>query len=245
MMKTILAIAITLLGFAACKNAGNRSQTHITADAYNNKAVPADKFKALISTSNSNDVIDVRTAAEYEQGHIPGATNFDWQSQEFNGLIASLDKAKPVYIYCQRGGRSAEAAEAMRNAGFQNVIELEGGMTAWAGAGFETEGPGSPKKPTGITPEAFQQMLKTDKYVLVDFSAKWCGPCKKVTPMVRQIAIENSNVQLIEIDVDDNDLLANSMNINAIPLLHIYKNGKLHWQHVGLISKKEVLENFN
>ena len=76
-------------------------------------------------------VLDVRGADEYEKEHIADASNIDWNGDSFEEETSTLDKEKPVYIYCNSGNRSAKAAMHLRKAGFKNVYELKGGMTAW------------------------------------------------------------------------------------------------------------------
>ncbi|MCC7502264.1 MAG: rhodanese-like domain-containing protein [Flavobacteriales bacterium] len=79
-------------------------------------------------------LIDVRTPAEYADGHIEGALNLDWAGGVLEQRMATLDKAKPVLLYCASGRRSAAAREAMSAAGFGDVKDLSGGITAWRSA---------------------------------------------------------------------------------------------------------------
>lgn len=73
-------------------------------------------------------VIDVRTKEEYDSGHIKNAINIDFYSDDFEKEISVLDKNKEYMIYCRSGGRSSEALEIMKEMGFKNVSELEGGI---------------------------------------------------------------------------------------------------------------------
>ena len=82
---------------------------------------------AQISLTPATRVIDVRTPAEYAEGHIQGATNFDVEGTTFAESIASLDKSAAYSVYCRSGRRSAIAVELMNAAGFTNVSDL-GGM---------------------------------------------------------------------------------------------------------------------
>ena len=79
-------------------------------------------------------MLDVRTPAEYTQGHLSNARNIDWNGGEFEKSIAKLDKSKPVFVYCLSGGRSAAAASKMRSIGFREVYELSGGFAKWKAA---------------------------------------------------------------------------------------------------------------
>ena len=78
-------------------------------------------------------LVDVRTAAEYADGHIPNAVNIDVYSADFAEKIAKLDKERTVAIYCRSGRRSKSAAEQAVKLGFK-VVELDGGVLSWSGA---------------------------------------------------------------------------------------------------------------
>lgn len=84
-------------------------------------------------------VLDVRTAGEYETGHLKKAILANWNNQEeFVKKMQTLDKSKPVYTYCMVGGRSAAAAEWLRTKGY-TVYNMDGGITAWKKAGKPVE----------------------------------------------------------------------------------------------------------
>lgn len=79
-------------------------------------------------------VIDVRTPAEWQQGVIAGADLFiDYNGANFKQEIAKLDKSKTYIIYCRSGGRSTGASQVMSEAGFKNVINMQGGISSWGG----------------------------------------------------------------------------------------------------------------
>ena len=84
-------------------------------------------------------VLDVRTAREFEAGHIPGAVNIDVNSPEFEKKVAELDKAKPYLVHCASGVRSVRACEKMNRMDFKQLINLQGGMKAWEKAGKPVE----------------------------------------------------------------------------------------------------------
>ena len=94
-------------------------------------SVDADEFSREI-TKPGVQLVDVRTAEEYTNGHIPNAVNIDVLSPNFAQEIAKLDKAQPVALYCRSGRRSKSAAEEAVKQGFK-VVELDGGIISWKG----------------------------------------------------------------------------------------------------------------
>jgi rhodanese-related sulfurtransferase len=83
--------------------------------------------------SQASDVqlVDVRTPEEYAEGHLPNAVNMNISDASFDAKIATLDKTKPVMVYCKMGGRSAKAAAKLKEAGFTTITDLEGGIVNW------------------------------------------------------------------------------------------------------------------
>jgi thioredoxin 1 len=109
--------------------------------------LPAIEFAAKIKEIPDAVIVDVRTPEEFSNGHLHNAKNFDWQGDQFDKQISSLDKSKSVFIYCHSGNRSRSAASNMRVSGFKKVYELEGGIIKWEAAHFPVT------KTNSITPE--------------------------------------------------------------------------------------------
>jgi rhodanese-related sulfurtransferase len=107
--------------------------TTIYCNAQQNKGVELVKPAEFAQKLNSGEgqLIDVRTPKEYKSGYIKGAVNMHLYDNDFEQRIDTLDKNKPVYVYCKVGGRSAEAVTLMKKKGFRHIIELDGGMDAW------------------------------------------------------------------------------------------------------------------
>ena len=80
--------------------------------------------------------LDVRTPGEFNEGHIEGSQLIDFQSGNFENEIAALDKSKTYAVYCRSGNRSGQAVKVMREAGFNNLYNLNGGVIDWANAGL-------------------------------------------------------------------------------------------------------------
>jgi rhodanese-related sulfurtransferase len=85
-------------------------------------------------------VLDVRTKEEFEQGHISGAQNIDFNNTAaFNEYVSQLDASKKYLIYCRSGNRSGQALKIMQDQGFTQITNLDGGIQAWQSAGYELE----------------------------------------------------------------------------------------------------------
>lgn len=90
----------------------------------------SDEFAEHIKSDNVQ-LIDVRMKSEFDEGHIKGAKNFHIYGKEFQDSILTLDKEKPVYVYCKAGARSEEAALELKKVGFKKVYDLKGGFSSW------------------------------------------------------------------------------------------------------------------
>ncbi len=92
-----------------------------------------------------------------------------------------------------------------------------------------------------ITKENFKsEVLESQKTVLIDFYADWCGPCRMVGPIVDEIANERADVKVCKINVDEENELASAFNVSSIPMLAVVKNGKVSNQAVGYRPKADI-----
>lgn len=98
-----------------------------------------------------------------------------------------------------------------------------------------------------ISNENFEsEVMESDKVVLVDFYADWCGPCKAMSPIIDEIAGEvDERVKVCKLNVDDCQDIALQYNVMSIPTLIIFKNGSVARTLVGLRDKEDVLNNIN
>lgn len=95
-----------------------------------------------------------------------------------------------------------------------------------------------------ITKENFEEVvLKSEKTVLIDFWATWCGPCRMLAPVIEEIAEEYAQEYVVgKVNVDEEGELASAFKVMSIPMLAVLKNGKVEKTSVGFMSKAEVLE---
>ena len=95
-----------------------------------------------------------------------------------------------------------------------------------------------------VTDENFdEKVLKSDKPVLVDFWAEWCGPCKQLAPLVEEAAKEfKDKIKVCKMDVDANKEVASAFGIRSIPTLMIFTNGELSGAEIGALTKQQLDE---
>ncbi len=93
-----------------------------------------------------------------------------------------------------------------------------------------------------LTKDKFEnEVIKSDKPVLIDFSAVWCGPCRMVAPIVDEIAEENPLIKVCKVDVDEEPELAQAFGVSSIPMLVVVKNGKITASAVGARPKESII----
>ena len=182
-------------------------------------------------------LLDVRTIDEYNNGHIAHALQADWlQKNQFAERVAYLDKSKPVYVYCLSGGRSAQAATWLRDNGFTHVNNLQGGINAWRQASEPVAGTASVPQ---MTDEQFT--AATGKgWVLVDFGAPWCPPCRKMEPVLTAFQAKHPDVKLVKIDAGEQTELVKKLGVTALPVFLFYKNGQQVWRNNGVVTAAQL-----
>ncbi|WP_452227831.1 MULTISPECIES: thioredoxin [unclassified Lacinutrix] len=89
----------------------------------------------------------------------------------------------------------------------------------------------------------FSEIINQDKPVLVDFFATWCGPCKALAPVLKQVKDAlGENVSILKIDVDKNQTLAAKYQVKGVPTMLLFKNGKQVWRQSGVLQKEELIK---
>lgn len=231
-------ILITALVLNSCSNAQQNGKT----------ALAANEFSEKLKASHDAQLVDVRTPEEFKAGHLENAKNFDWNNDNFDMQMNTLDKTKPVFVYCLSGGRSGAAAKKMRSEGFKEVYEMQGGMIKWRAANMpetnEPENAATANK--GMNKLQFEELLKSDKLVLVDFYADWCGPCQKMKPYIEEIEKEMKyKVKVVRINADQNKELYKQLGITSLPTIRGYKNNVMRWSAESLLTKEELMNAIN
>ena len=102
-------------------------------------------------------------------------------------------------------------------------------------------------KPVTITDDNFDvEVTKSDKPVLIDFWAAWCGPCRMIAPIMEEIAVEYEGKAIIgKVDVDENQQIAIKLGVRSIPTLLIFKDGQLKDTIIGAVPKSQIVTKLN
>ena len=194
-------------------------------------------FSEKIKATSNAQIIDVRTPEEFASEHIDNAVNVNFLGDDFVSNVQKIDKSKPVFLYCKIGGRSSKAATKLAELGFKNIYNLEGGILKWEAAGLSKPS----EKIIGMSNQEYDNLLNTDKKVLINFYAKWCAPCKKMGPYLDKMQKDMADkVVIIRLDADENKTLMKEMKIVELPMLLLYENKELKWKNAGFISEGDL-----
>jgi thioredoxin 1 len=212
-------IGVFVIVLSACSHQ-QQAQAVTNKNISDSLKLNATAFKNKFENAKDAILLDVRTPHEFSEAHIKNAENIDWNSNGFKTQVEQLDKSKPVFVYCLSGGRSASATEFLVANGFKEVYELDGGIMKWKAAGLPLVVDPSPTAKADMSLEEFKKLLVTDKYVLVDFYATWCGPCKQMEPDLKDISeTMNDKVVLVRIDVDKHPTISEHFEIESLPTI--------------------------
>lgn len=89
--------------------------------------------------------------------------------------------------------------------------------------------------------ETFNQLIQSDIPVLVDFYADWCGPCKAMAPVVKEVAdAVKGKARVVKVNIDKNVAAAQQFQVQAVPTFILFKNGQVLWRHPGMIDKNSL-----
>lgn len=222
-------LSLILIGFLSVSCKGQVSK--------NIETIPATAFAEKIKATPNAQILDVRTPEEFASQHIDNAVNVNWKAENFIENSKKFNKQNPVFVYCLSGGRSKQAANKLSELGFSKIYDLEGGILKWNAAQMNVQS----DKIIGICPQEYQDLLKTDKKVLVNFYAEWCAPCKKMTPYILKMQEElKDKIVIIRLDADKNKTIVGSLKLDGLPVVILYEKGKEIWRNIGYISEEDL-----
>ena len=202
--------------------------------------VDANTFEQKINAGGVQ-VLDVRTAGEYNGSHLKNVLQADWTDKaQFAERTKYLDKNKTLLVYCAGGGRSGQAAVWLKEQGFKEVVNLQGGITAWNGAGKPVV------KQAGVaelSSTAFNATIASNQLVLVDVGAEWCPPCKKMEPVLEALSKDlQGKYTFLKVDGGTDATVMKEIGASVLPTFMVYKNGKVTWKKEGIVTLEELKE---
>lgn len=126
---TLIFGLLASLVFFGCKDKPTASEIRVIS--------PQEVHEAVFD--NQKQLIDVRTPEEFGEGHIQNAQNICVTDADFRENISKLDKNQPVYLYCRSGKRSAKASQILKEMGFKEIYDMQGGFLEWQSQGLQSE----------------------------------------------------------------------------------------------------------
>jgi rhodanese-related sulfurtransferase len=137
-MKTILLLLLStllVLATSACR----KGETVSPSGPAGSRDISISEAEALLKSGQKIVVLDVRTPEEFADGHLPGATNLNFNAPGFKDVLGALNRDTTYLVHCQAGGRSARATAAMKELGFKSVLHMNEGFSEWEAAGKPVE----------------------------------------------------------------------------------------------------------
>ena len=236
-LVSLLFLTTSIMSCAQQPNQKNVTDQKMAMDL----TVDAAKFSKAIAVQGAQ-ILDVRTAGEYQSGHIANALQANWlDPKEFKNRTQHLDKSKTVYIYCQSGGRSASAQTVLLQEGYQ-VVNLEGGISNWRMQQLPIEGGGTKLQ---MRVADFDKVVHANQYVLVEIGALWCPPCRKMQPVMDTLKqTPPKPFYFLAVDGGQDMDVMKSVNADDLPTFILYKNGVEVWRKVGVAPKEDFVKAF-
>jgi rhodanese-related sulfurtransferase len=204
------------------------------------KLASLEEFSTKLSQQEKPQIIDARSPEEFALNHLPGAVNFNLQTTNYAALVKNLEVTKPVFVYSIQNGRSSALAKDLRSRGFKDVYDLEKGIGNWVGGGK----PLYTTAKKGLSLAEYNQILASNKLVLVDIGSRYCGSCRRVKPILETLRQEQGEaLKIVELGLEeDPELIAALKTVTAFPYLILYQQGEIVWQRSGVTDLKSDID---
>ena len=242
-MKYILSIIIAFAFFSttvAQSAVVEQNKEIVLKNGY--YQVGSHEFDRLIK-SGKGMLLDVRTKGEFDNEHIVNSGQLNYYAFDFKKKLDLLPKDQEIYLYCNTGYRSEKTAKMLIKKGYTNVYNLERGIMEWIFEelpviiGEKTD----KKQPDKVSIEKFVSTIASDTLVLIDFYAPWCGPCRKMMPLIDSIKTQyHPRMKVFKVNSDVSKKLIKQQKIIGVPLFRLYRNNELLFEKAGMLSRKEL-----
>lgn len=204
------------------------------------------EFQKLTAT-DKGILLDVRTPSEFSNGHIQNSGNLNYYALDFSKKLELLPKDQPIYLYCNTGYRSEKAAEILTEKGYTNVYNLQHGIMEWNLQNLpiiiDPNAKPDTENETGI--ERYTSLINSDSLVFIDFYAPWCGPCRKMMPIIDSLKVDYyTNINFIKINVDASKKLVKDLKLIGVPYLALYYKGELLFSKNSAMTRDEIKNIF-
>jgi len=202
----------------------------------------------MLTAQQSGILLDVRTKSEFKNGHLPEAGNLNYYALDFRKKLILLPRDQPIYLYCNTGYRSEKAAEILIKNGYTEVYNLQHGIMEWELLNMPVvvEPDARPDTDNKMTPEQYHAILATDLPVFFDFYAPWCGPCRKMMPMIDSLMVKyHPRIKIHKINVDASKKLVKELKLLGVPYLVMLNNGEVRYSKNGSATRSELTSLFD
>jgi thioredoxin 1 len=208
----------------------------------------AQEFARHISLTDQKMLLDVRTQREFKNGHIQNAGQLNYYAFDFRKRLLLLPKNQPVYLYCNTGYRSDRAADFLIKNGYAEVYNLQHGIMEWEleNLPVSVDPDAQPDMDDKFEPTEFAGLLQNNPLVFVDFYAPWCGPCRRMMPMIDSLKVEyHEKIEIVKINADASKRLMRELKMVSVPYLVLYEEGEVIFEHKGLIDRQNLVKIFD
>jgi thioredoxin len=234
MKRLAISISFVLIAFLSIAQSATFKQVN-----------PA-QFQQLIKNPKGV-LLDVRTQSEFGNGHIANSGQLNYYSLDFKKRLLLLPKNEPIYLYCNTGYRSEKAANILIENGYTNVHNLEHGIMDWELKNLPVVADPNAKPDTDnkMDFDEYSKMIQSKELVFIDFYAPWCGPCRKMMPMMDSLKVEyHGKINIVKVNADASKSLIKELKLMGVPYLAMYKNGKLVYSKNGAVTREEITNEF-